>query len=61
MVLADTSVDFVANEGPILVAALAWVIAIGGVAIAAIIICGWRGAYYVSVNWFTGRAVFYCR
>ncbi len=61
LVAADHSVPYVVQESPVLVAALAWVIAVGGVAVAAILICGWRGARSVVLDWMRGRATFYCK
>ena len=45
----------------VIIAALAYVIAIGSIAIAAIIICGWRGTESVSLDWIHGKASFACR
>ncbi|MCX6728074.1 MAG: hypothetical protein NTX11_04665 [Candidatus Saccharibacteria bacterium] len=60
-VLADSSVDYDAKEAAIIVAATAWVIAIGSVAIAALMICGWKGAKSVVIDWLHGKATFMCR
>ena len=60
-VLADSSVDYDAKEAAIIVAATAWVIAIGSVAIAALMICGWKGAKRVVIDWLHGKATFMCR
>lgn len=61
MVFADSSVDYSVNESPVIIAALAWVIAVGGVAVASIIICGWRGSKSVILDWLHGKATFNCR
>ena len=61
MIAADSSVEYEVKEVVALVAALAFVIAVGGVAIAAIIICGWRGAQSVIMDWLHGRVTFVCR
>lgn len=60
-VLADSSVDYDVKEAAIIVAATAWVIAIGSVAIAALVICGWKGAKSVVIDWLHGKATFMCR
>lgn len=41
--------------------ALAWVIMIGSSTAAAIILCGWRGAKSIQMDWKTMRATFICR
>jgi len=50
LISADRLADYSSKEfGPIIVA-LAFVIAVGGMTAAAIIICGWRGAKSMGVN-----------
>jgi hypothetical protein len=61
MIEADTRTEYEVQEFAIIVSALAFVIAVGGVAVAAIIICGWRGAHSVILDWMHGRATFNCR
>lgn len=62
LIIADKSVDYEVNEvAPAVVAALVWVLALGGTAMAAIAICGWRGAKSVAIDWFKGKATFNCR
>ncbi len=61
MVLADTSVEYRVKEAIIIAAAIAFVIAVGGIAVASVIICGWRGTSKVVMDWLHGRATFYCR
>lgn len=61
IVKADPFVDYDAKEAAIIVAALAWVIAIGSVAVAALVICGWKGAKSVVIDWLHGKATFMCR
>jgi hypothetical protein len=61
MVLADTSVRYDVKEAAVIVAALAWVIVIGSTALAAIMICGWRGAKNVAIDWRHLKATFFCR
>ena len=48
------------EAGPIIVA-LAFVIAVGGVAAAAIILCGWRGAKSIGLNLTQKRVEIVCR
>lgn len=61
LIMADNTVQYDAKEAAILVAALAWVIVMGSVVVAAYVICGWRGAKNVAIDWFHGRATFTCR
>jgi hypothetical protein len=46
--------------GPIILA-LAFVIALGGMTVAAIIICGWRGTKSMGINWTQKRVEIVCR
>ena len=46
--------------GPIVVA-FAFIIAIGGMTAAAIVLCGWRGAKSMGVNLAQRRVEFVCR
>jgi hypothetical protein len=61
MISADRSVEYEVSEVAVIVAALAFIIAVGGVAIASIIVCGWRGAQSVVLDWIHGRVTFVCR
>jgi len=61
MIVADSSIDYQVKEAAVIVAALGFVLALGGVVIAAWILCGWRGAKSVSVEWLKGKATFSCR
>jgi hypothetical protein len=61
LVLADREAEYEVQEVAVIIAALAFVIAVGGVAIAAAIICGWGGAKSVVLDWFHGKAVFNCK
>jgi hypothetical protein len=61
MIAADPTADYEPKEVAIIVAALAFLIAVGGVALAAVIICGWKGAQSVNIDWIHGRATFACR
>jgi hypothetical protein len=61
LVTADQLADYSTKEfGPIIVA-LAFVIAVGGVVAAAIILCGWKGAKSISVNAVQRRVDIVCR
>jgi hypothetical protein len=61
LVSVDQMAAYGAKEfGPIILA-LAFVIAIGGVTAATILICGWRGAKSVGVNWAQKRVEIVCR
>jgi len=57
----DQSVSYETKESPVLIAAAAFVLAVGGVAAAAVVICGWRGAKQVIMDWARGRVTFVCR
>ncbi len=61
MVIADASAQYNVKEAAVIVAAIAFVIALGGIVLAAIALCGWRGAKTVSMEWIKGKATFYCR
>ncbi len=50
----------VKEAGPIIVA-LAFVIGIGGMTAAAIVLCGWRGAKSMGMNWSQKRVEILCR
>jgi hypothetical protein len=61
LIVPSQLTDYSTKEaGPIIVA-LAFVIALGGVAAAAIILCGWRGAKSVGVNLSQRRVEIVCR
>lgn len=61
LVSADQLADYSTKEfGPIVVA-LAFVIAVGGLVAAAIILCGWRGAKSIHVNAAQRRVEILCR
>ncbi len=61
LIKADDKASYDVKEAAIIVAALAWVMVIGSTALAAVIICGWRGAKNVSLDWRHLKATFYCR
>ena len=53
--------DYSTKEaGPIIIA-LAFVIAMGGMVAAAIIVCGWRGAKSMGINWVHKKIEIVCR
>lgn len=49
------------KEAAVLVVGLAWVLMIGSSTLAAIILCGWKGAKSIAMDWFRMRATFTCR
>lgn len=61
MIIADTTVQYDVKEGAVIGAALAWMIVVGSTAAAAILMCGWKGARNVSIDWRSLKATFYCR
>lgn len=61
LITADGLADYSTKEfGPIILA-LAFVIAIGGMTAAAIVLCGWRGAKSMGVNLSQRRVEILCR
>ena len=61
MVQPDVLAVYETKEVAIILAALAFVIVLGGVALAAVVICGWRGAQNIAIDWLRGTATFVCR
>lgn len=61
LVIADSSVVYQPKEAAMMVVGLAWLLMIGSGAIAGIILCGWKGAKSVAVDWFHMKATFVCR
>lgn len=61
LILADSQVVYQPKEAVVVAVAAAWVIMIGSATIAAIILCGWRGAKKISMDWLRLRATFECR
>lgn len=61
MIIADQLADYEIKEAAVIVAALAFCIALGGVVAAATVLCGWRGVRKVSTEWLRGRVTIYCR
>jgi hypothetical protein len=61
LITADRQADYSTKEaGPIIVA-LAFVIAVGGMVAAAIIVCGWRGTKRMGINWIHKKVEIVCR
>lgn len=52
---------YAVKEAAVMVVALAWVIMLGSSVVAAIILCGWKGAKSVAMDWIHMRATFTCR
>lgn len=61
LIAYDQTLDYQTKEVPVLIIAAAFVLALGGIAIAATIICGWKGAKQVVMDFLHGRATFICR
>lgn len=61
LIVADQSVRYHPKEAAVAVVALGWVIALGSIAAAALIVCGWRGVSKVSFDWVRIKASFECR
>lgn len=61
LITPDRAVAYSTKEfGPIAVA-LAFVIGVGGMTAAAIILCGWHGAKTMSINWAQRKVEIVCR
>lgn len=61
MVVADSTALYQLKEGWIIIVALVWFLAVGGLVVAGRILCGSRGATGVSMNWLRGTATISCR
>ena len=61
LITFDQSNEYATKEAAILVIAAAFVIALGGLAAAAVIVCGWRGSKNVIMDFIHGKATFVCR
>lgn len=61
LIVADVSAPYSTKEGVVIAVAMAWVIMIGSSTVAAIILCGWKGAKSISMDWKSLRATFVCR
>lgn len=57
----DSLVDYSNKEAGPIILALAFVLALGGVSAAAIIICGWGRVKSVGVNWSRRSVEILCR
>jgi hypothetical protein len=61
LITTDHTIDYSTKEaGPIIIA-LAFVIALGGMTAAAIVLCGWRGAKSMGINWVHKKVEIVCR
>jgi len=61
LITVDQVADYSSKEvGPIIVA-LAFVIGLGGMTAAAVVLCGWRGTKSMGVNWTQKRVEIVCR
>jgi hypothetical protein len=61
LITIDQVADYSSKEvGPIIVA-LAFVIGLGGMTAAAVVLCGWRGTKSMGVNWTQKRVEIVCR
>lgn len=61
IITPDSLVDYSSKEAGPIVLALAFVLALGGVTAAAIIICGWGRVKSVGVNWSRRSVEILCR
>ena len=61
LITIDDTAQYATKEVAILVVAAAFVISLAGVAAAAYIICGWKGAKNVVMDFVHGKATFVCR
>ncbi|MCA9344477.1 hypothetical protein KC946_01440 [Candidatus Saccharibacteria bacterium] len=61
LIMVDPMQRYETKEAAVIVAALAWVIIVGSTGIAAIIICGWKGAKSIELDWKNAKATFKCR
>lgn len=61
LITPDQLVDYSTKEAGPIVLALAFVLALGGVSAAAIIICGWGHVKSVGVNWSRKSVEILCR
>ncbi len=60
LVISDNEL-YEPKEAAVMVVALAWVIMLGSSVVAAIILCGWKGAKSVAMDWIHMKATFTCR
>ena len=61
LIILSSAVQYEAKEAAVILAATAFVIAVGGVGVAAVIVCGWGGAKQVVMDFLRGKATFICR
>jgi len=62
MILSHQLSAYEINEvAVIIVAALAYILALGGMAIAGLIICGWGKVDNISTDWIHGKVNIVCR
>lgn len=61
LVITNSTVDYSTKESGPIVLALAFVIALGGVTAAAIVVCGWGRIKSVSVSWSRKSVEILCR
>ncbi|HEX6258962.1 MAG TPA: hypothetical protein VFZ48_05780 [Candidatus Saccharimonadales bacterium] len=57
----DQNIQYSMKEGGPIVVAVAFLMILGGVAAAAIVICGWNRVKSVGVDWKRGTASIVCR
>lgn len=61
LVMWDSSVSYRTKENPVIIAALAFVIAVGGLGVFAWMVCGWRGTKQMVSDWIRGRVTIVCK
>ncbi|HJQ07883.1 MAG TPA: hypothetical protein VJ836_00195 [Candidatus Saccharimonadales bacterium] len=61
LILTNQLTHYSTKEAGPIVVALAFVIALGGMTAAAIVLCGWRGAKSMGINWTQKRVEIVCR
>ena len=60
LIIADQSIDY-EQKAVIIALAFAFVIAIGGLAAAAVVMCGWQNVKSTVMDFLHGRATIVCR
>ncbi len=61
LIVPDREALYQPKEAAVLIVGAAWVLMIGSSTLAAIILCGWRGAKSIAMDWIRMRATFTCR
>ena len=61
LIQADSTATYSPNEAAVIVVAAAWVIAVGGLALAAIYMCGWGHVRSATMNFWKGQANITCK